>query len=594
MKRLRKYLTKIRGFMNLNIFDKYDIIKDGIFVFTCFADIYGDKIDDSHKAEIFFKEFMKVTGGQVILDFLDADNDDHIETVTFDHTEGVLKICTRIPEKDPELRQMRRMALPYDTYSLLVRFKDMYFARIKDNKCIAIVVNGYTMKKKQIKNYAKSKDVEIIAYDEKESFFTSNLLCKKDGLYEYMRVMKTPISSFWIIPKGLHLSANDSEHFLYLYNLESLKKRMDEGMTKLCNQLRKTKDKEEIDGFVKMYGNLLRTIAEAMFKLVMCFYHEKYDFKQKNSEYNDRLLGDLTSPLKKYVYTTENDKEHIEVITRVANELSHDTGLPVDFKDLGEMYIWLKYYMDDFKNKIDAHDNEPPLPLSTRPSPHDFVVSNIHTWDFSHLIKDIGKAASSKCAFLLRIKPSFAFVARDEQEDEYLCKDGKIHTLNNGNKTDALVIPNRECLLKLKQDIYNCIKSICQKEGLDTDSTIVEISTEYTQCEKPTHLFTFDEIKAIMGDADDGVNNKLVIDEEGNARLIQNPLHGNLYPVSIETWGAGNHYVGKDSSLDDAAPSYRLCLSLWLSFLQTGKRQYDDYYTDIDVDETINEIKRFY
>ena len=146
----------------------------------------------------------------------------------------------------------------------------------------------------------------------------------------------------------------------------------------------------------------------------------------------------------------------------------------------------------------------------------------------------------------------------------------------------------------MKQDIYNCIKSICQKEGLDTDSTIVEISTEYTQCEKPTHLFTFDEIKAIMGDADDGVNNKLVIDEEGNARLIQNPLHGNLYPVSIETWGAGNHYVGKDSSLDDAAPSYRLCLSLWLSFLQTGIRQYDDYYTDIDVDETINEIKRFY
>lgn len=122
-------------------------------------------------------------------------------------------------------------------------------------------------------------------------------------------------------------------------------------MQKLEGQIKTTKDREDIDDFIKMYGNQIRTVAEAFFKLVTCFYHEKFDFKEKNKEYNDRLLGDLISPLKKYVYTSQDDELHLSTIVRIANELSHDSGLPVKIADICELYVWLVYYISDFKRK---------------------------------------------------------------------------------------------------------------------------------------------------------------------------------------------------------------------------------------------------
>ena len=106
---------------------------------------------------------------------------------------------------------------------------------------------------------------------------------------------------------------------------------------------------------------------------------------------------------------------------------------------------------------------------------------------------------------------------------------------------------------------------------------------------------TEEEIKALMVDADDSVNNKLVIDEDGYARVIQDPSQGHLYPVSQETWCADNRYVGKNSKLTDLHDSYVLCMHLWLSYLHTGVRQYDDMFmSDDGMDELIKEIMKFY
>jgi hypothetical protein len=120
------------------------------------------------------------------------------------------------------------MAYPYDTYSFLIRFKNIHFIRINNGNCIAIVVNGYTMNKKMIKSFVEKGGYTFIdkSYDEKSSFFTSNLVRTKDNLYEYIRAMKTPITSFWIIPKKLYISAYDSKKYLYLYNNEVLSERL--------------------------------------------------------------------------------------------------------------------------------------------------------------------------------------------------------------------------------------------------------------------------------------------------------------------------------------------------------------------------------
>ena len=98
-----------------------------------------------------------------------------------------------------------------------------------------------------------------------------------------------------------------------------------------------------------------------------------------------------------------------------------------------------------------------------------------------------------------------------------------------------------------------------------------------------------------MANANDEVCNKLVIDEDGYAHVIQDPYKGHLYPVSQETWCAGNGYVGKNSSLSDLHDSYVLSLHSWLSYLCYGCRVYDDVYkSDHNIQDVIEKIKQYY
>lgn len=569
--------------------------KDEVKLFTCFADEYSDKIEDSHIAEKFFNDFLNKTQGCVNVDCLDADNDDRIECVNFDHDEGMMRLCTRIPEEDVEIREMRKMAFPFDIYSYLIRFKNIHFIRTEDGKCLAIVVNGYTMNKKMIQSFAKKGDYIIKGYDEKSSFFTSNLVREGDGLYEYIRAMKTPITSFWIIPKQLIINAQESEQYLYLYNIKALEERLKNCMQKLGSQIKTTKDKEEIDDFIKMYGNQIRTVAEALFKLVTCFYHNKFDFKGKDKEYNNRLLGDLISPLKKHVYTSQDDELHLSTIVRVANELSHDSGLPVKITDIGELYVWLMYYISDFKERISLHDNRIKPEVSAKPSPMDYIDENLKKWNFNDTIaKTVKTTSSCSCTYRLRIEQAFIDCDLFNKEANYLCKDGYIKTLNRSDVSEVLEVNSRENVISLVKAINNKVKSDCEAQGFDEGQAYLSWDVDIIRKNKPSHLFTLDEIKKLMADADDSKNNKLVIDEEGYAHVIAIQGSVCLYPVSIETWCAGNGYVGQDSSLGDAEPAYHLCLSLWLDYLNTNKRQYDDCYTHIDVDKTIEEIKKYY
>ena len=564
---------------------------NGVSIFTDYADIYGDSIYDTHKAEKFFSEFLEDTKGSVIVDHLDEDNDDHIETVYFDHTNGLMRICTRLPEKDPDIKLMRKMVLPFDTYSILVKLNNIRFVRVKHNKCLGIVVNGYTLSKKDVMKISKRNGNNLLADNDKESFFSINILREKGGEYEFMRVMTTPITSFWLIPKGLGLAAQDSGQLLYAYNQENLSKRLSESWKDLGKRLHNTKDKGRQEEYIKQCGNSMRDIAEAFFKLVMCFYHEKYHFKPE--DYNNRRIGNLTAPLKKNVYTTEDDAEHLNVITRVANELSHDTGFPINIKDLSELHMRLLFYISDFKNKVSYMDNKyKPEPIQ-KPSPADYIEKNLKTWDFSKEISKLTKHTPNLHFFLI-VHPLFYSVKLFSHEADYLCIDGKVKTLDEKDLSEALELTSREDVIELVTQINNVVKTDCMAKGFDGDSAFLNFSYVMIRKYKPTHLFTLDEIKILMRNADDSHNNTLVIDEKGYAHIVSKYREQLLYPVSQETWCAGNMYVGKNSTLSDAEPSYHLCLKLWLAYLQTGNRQFDDYYPNIDVDKTIEDILKFY
>lgn len=569
--------------------EKYDAVTDGVRIFTDLADIYGNSINDTHKAETFFSDFLRETQGIVNLDYLDADNDDRIEKVDFDHEEGIVRICTRIPEGDEELRKMRKMALPFDTYSLCIRLKNIRFVRLESDECVAVVVNGYTMSRDMVKKYACKGFTNVSKPLCNMSFFSSEIFREKDDMYEYMRAMTTPIASFWIIPKGLHISAEESKRLLYHYNNEQLVKRLNTSILQLRANVDGTDCQEEKEEYVKMYGNRIRTLTEAFFKLVACFYHGKVQVKK--DEYNNRMLGTLINPLKK-IYNTETDAQQLNFIVRMANELSHDTGLPVKLSDVELLCKYLQSYIDDFDEKIDT---DPLLEIETqaesKPSNDDFIKANFPKWNFSAEMSVIKKTASGRCEFTFEMYSDIHFSELFPTEMDFLCNDGYVKPLSVPDFTDAFVLYSRDEVVQLHEAIISLVKEKCRETGLDDESVGISFLPHLKRTGNPDHLFTLDEIKTLMRDANDDENNKLVIDENGNACLIQNPSLGQLYPVSIETWGAGNNYVGASSSLKDAVPAYHLCLMLWLEYLETGCRQYGDYYESIDEEVIVKKIK---
>lgn len=107
--------------------------------------------------------------------------------------------------------------------------------------------------------------------------------------------MNTPISSFWIIPKQMNVHPQDSEKLLYMYGVDKCEKKLKtafdktNGIEKLCIEEQRSK--------IKGIGNDMRTVAESLFKLIMCFYQERYQFEV--NDYDDLLLKHLTKPLKK-------------------------------------------------------------------------------------------------------------------------------------------------------------------------------------------------------------------------------------------------------------------------------------------------------
>lgn len=114
---------------------------------------------------------------------------------------------------------------------------------------------------------------------------------------------------------------------------------------------------------------------------------------------------------------------------------------------------------------------------------------------------------------------------------------------------------------------------------------------------KPLHLFTKKEIESAMRNADDRVDNQLVIDEDGYAKIIEGKFeYVEVYPVKSGLWTAGGVYVGKYATLSMLDDIYYNMLRGWLSYLKTGRTQYAGDLWDLNQDETdlIQEIKMYY
>ena len=97
--------------------------------------------------------------------------------------------------------------------------------------------------------------------------------------------MNTPISSFWIIPKRLNIHPQDSEKLLYMYGVEKC-----ENDLKIAYNNAKKSNKastEEQRKKIKASAHDMRTVAESLFKLIVCFYQKELPQKGYNYKVRD-------------------------------------------------------------------------------------------------------------------------------------------------------------------------------------------------------------------------------------------------------------------------------------------------------------------
>ena len=277
--------------------------------------------------------------------------------------------------------------------------------------------------------------------------------------------------------------------------------------------------------------------------------------------------------------TAEEFRRYIDWISRIDSKIIESSG--------GKNSILT--YPELQKNPFDAVDDN-----NTIMEIDDIETADYKNYNFSEVMpkSDRGINKTVRYSFIYP-ESTFSFSSLFGVGDSlFLCNNGLI-----GNEE------NEKFYLYDMMEVYS-FNEKCK--NLLTDNITVSDMDKYKvefpfeihgeRIGKPTHLFTKDEIKELMEKADDRVNNCLVINGEGYAELIQDDKWKHYYPVSQETYLAGNIYVGKYSSLNTLDNDYISMLNGWKRYLEFGRFVYIDYDEECEenIEKIIEDIKRYY
>ena len=180
-------------------------------------------------------------------------------------------------------------------------------------------------------------------------------------------------------------------------------------------------------------------------------------------------------------------------------------------------------------------------------------------------------------------------------ENGYICEEDVIpYPVSRDGK---YIFTDFNGAVKTIGEVKDYIKKLCNESGIVWQEMGIYFTIKLFRIKPPSHVFTEEEIKEVLRAGNDFRNNRLVIDEEGYAHLIDSDLHYEYYryPVSQESYDARNNYVGQYANLDDVSEIYLAMLDGWLHHLRTGQRYDVEYYEQCeDAEKMLAEIKQYY
>lgn len=230
-----------------------------------------------------------------------------------------------------------------------------------------------------------------------------------------------------------------------------------------------------------------------------------------------------------------------------------------------------------------------------------FIDKNFLNFDFESILASYDPPNDPKIKYIFNFTPfreeTASILEILSGTAYFICSDRKIKKINlKCAQEQRYCVYDRDIAIRIKDLLEAYMQKILKKNNLaPLESYEHCFSIQLVKIGKPSHLFTKEEIEDIMRSADDRLSNQLVIDEDGYAKIISNNTSGYLYPVRHEPWDAGKVYVGKYSKLSTLDDDYISSLRGWLSYLETGRKQYLDYVDDTkDEKEVIRKIKEYY
>mgnify|MGYP000857143912 FL=1 len=234
---------------------------------------------------------------------------------------------------------------------------------------------------------------------------------------------------------------------------------------------------------------------------------------------------------------------------------------------------------------------------SERKKSKDYIKQNFMNWDFCDMLQICPLTNSATIKFVFEFLPSGNEISLGlfEEMNYYICTDGHIKKMNPYSDEKCFCLYDRKAAIDLEYNLEKRVSEILKQNGLAELEYETYFSVRAIRCGKPIHLFTKQEIEVAMRYADDRLDNQLVIDENGYAKVIERDEGSYLYPVRHELWCSGNMYVGKYSSLSTLKDDYISSLQGWLLYLKTGRPQYMDYVHDNrNEKDLIQEIMTYY
>ena len=176
------------------------------------------------------------------------------------------------------------------------------------------LLQGYAMTEKEIKKVLTPGSTSLEAF--KFNYFSLRVRRYVNEANQKFLCLNTPMYSALILPKTTSLTAGASESFLFNFNLLLAKDKFESIEKELA-----LIPEEKTDLICEKSSTIRRTL-ESVLKIECCYKGIEID-----KSYSLQLLGDLIKGLKKDYGPTGNMT--FGKLAEWANQLSHDTGLPI-------------------------------------------------------------------------------------------------------------------------------------------------------------------------------------------------------------------------------------------------------------------------